>query len=181
MSEPAIRRAAPTDAAALAEFCARTFRETYQAYNTEEDMALHLRTHFTEAIQRAEILDPGATMLVAEHDGGLVAYAKLSLGDPPPCVGAACPMEVQRFYVHRAWHGRGLAYRLMEVVRRAAAGQGADALWLGVWERNPRAIAFYTKCGFTDVGGWTFTLGADVQQDRVLQRPAAGAIDAPLQ
>jgi diamine N-acetyltransferase len=179
MSAPTIRRATTGDAAALAEFCTRTFRETYEAFNTEADMALHLRTHFTEEIQRGEIADPDAAMLIAEHQGALAAYAKLRRGTGPACVHANRPVEVQRFYVDRPWQGRGLAYRVMEVARQTAVAFGADVLWLGVWERNPRGIAFYSKCGFVEVGAWTFTLGADVQRDRVLQRPATGQI-APL-
>ncbi len=180
MSEPTIRLAASADAAALAEFCARTFRETYEAFNTEQDMALHLRTHFAEEIQRDEIADGDAAMLVAEHEGALAAYVKVRRGEAPACVRAARPVEVQRFYVDRPWQGRGLAYRMMEAARQAGVSLGADALWLGVWEQNPRAIAFYRKCGFADVGAWTFTLGTDVQRDRVLQRPAAGVIAVPV-
>ncbi len=177
MSAPIIRRAEVSEAAALAEFCARTFRETYASFNTAEDMDLHLRTHFTEDIERDEILDPDAAMLVAEHDGALGAYVKVRRGGAaPPCVRVERSVEVQRFYVDRPWEGRGLALRMMEAARQSGIALGADALWLGVWERNPRAIAFYTKCGFADVGTWTFTLGADVQHDRVLQRPAAGEI-----
>lgn len=169
MNAAVIRRAEPSDAAALAEFCARTFRETYEAFNTEADMALHLRTHFSEEIQRREIGDGEAAMLIAEQDRGFAAYAKLRRGEAPACVHAARPVEVQRFYVDGPWQGTGLAYRLMDAARRSAVAMGADALWLGVWERNPRAIAFYKKCGFGDMGAWTFTLGNDVQNDRILQ------------
>lgn len=168
------RRAEPRDAAALAEFCARTFRETYDAHNSEEDMALHLRTHFSEALQRAEIADVDAVMLVAEHEGALAGYAKVRRGAAPACVGGERPVEVQRFYVDRAWQGTGLAYRLMDAAHEWARALGADTLWLGVWERNPRAIAFYGKCGFTDVGAWTFTLGKDVQNDRLMVKKVGG-------
>jgi diamine N-acetyltransferase len=43
-------------------------------------------------------------------------------------------------------------------------------LWLGVWEHNARAIAFYTKCGFIDVGEHAFFVGGDEQTDRVMSR-----------
>ena len=55
----------------------------------------------------------------------------------------------------------------------AARDKRADTLWLGVWERNPRAIAFYRKCGFEDAGTQTFVLGTDHQRDLVLARPLA--------
>jgi ribosomal protein S18 acetylase RimI-like enzyme len=58
----------------------------------------------------------------------------------------------------------------MTHVFEAALRRGAGAVWLGVWERNARAIAFYRKCGFADVGSQTFELGSDRQQDRVMWR-----------
>jgi ribosomal protein S18 acetylase RimI-like enzyme len=96
-------------------------------------------------------------------------------------------VELGRFYVDGSWHGRGLAPRLMAVVRDAARGLGGRTLWLAVWEHNPRAIAFYGKCGFRDVGAQTFVLGADLQTDRVmagdladLQLPASGVYPGGL-
>jgi ribosomal protein S18 acetylase RimI-like enzyme len=56
----------------------------------------------------------------------------------------------------------------MAAVLRAAVELGGVTLWLGVWERNPRAIAFYQKCGFRDVGSHDFWFGNDRQTDRVM-------------
>ena len=58
----------------------------------------------------------------------------------------------------------------MDEVERAARHLGGIAIWLGVWERNPRAIAFYEKCGFRDVGSQLFIVGSDPQTDRVMVR-----------
>jgi len=82
-------------------------------------------------------------------------------------------IELRRFYIEGRWHGRGLAPALMEHVLRAAVARGAAVLWLGVWERNARAIRFYRKCRFLDVGSQVFVLGADPQTDRVMLRPLA--------
>ena len=46
--------------------------------------------------------------------------------------------------------------------------RGAKTLWLGVWEKNDRARAFYAKCGFADVGEHIFLFGTDPQTDRVM-------------
>jgi RimJ/RimL family protein N-acetyltransferase len=51
----------------------------------------------------------------------------------------------------------------------------SDVVWLGVWERNPRAIAFYRKFGFVEVGDKVFPLGTDPQRDIVMARSVAGA------
>lgn len=108
--------------------------------------------------------------LVAEVDGRAAGYAQLARGAAPPIVTGPLPMEIVRFYVDRPWHGRGLAQQLMAAAADSARAAGARTLWLGVWERNPRAIAFYRKCGFDEAGTRIFVLGADHQRDLVLAR-----------
>ncbi len=108
--------------------------------------------------------------LVAEIAGALVAFAQLRQGATPACVTGSAPIELQRFYLAAEWHGRGLAQTLMVQVFDAARVAGAATIWLGVWERNPRAIAFYRKAGYTDVGAHTFVVGTDPQTDRILTK-----------
>lgn len=119
--------------------------------------------------QTAELSHPAFTTLLAFADGALAGFVQLRSGRPPVCVTAPRPIELWRFYVARAWHGRGVAQELMGAAKAAARRRGAGALWLGVWERNPRARAFYGKSGFADVGSQTFLLGTDEQTDRVME------------
>ena len=79
-------------------------------------------------------------------------------------------VEISRFYVDRRHHGRGIAQALMAEAYQAAGELGGKTIWLGVWERNPRAIAFYAKSGFVDVGSHPFLVGSDLQTDRVMVR-----------
>ena len=170
-----IRAATSADAAQLSRLAAITFRDAFEAENTPEDMERYIATTFTPEQQAAEIANPDGTVLVAEHklSSGIVellGYAHLtSESKPEPVVGPA-PLELKRLYVARAWHGRGVAQALMNAVLEAARARGAKTLWLGVWERNARAVAFYEKYGFTRVAEHSFTLGSDVQIDWVLAR-----------
>lgn len=165
-----VRRAEAGDAKALAELAARTFADAFGDSNTAEDMALHLTTKYGEAQQGAEIADPDIDVLVAEIGGAMAGYAMVHGGETPACVTLDAPMELWRFYVDRAWHGRGVAQALMAAVDEAARERGADALWLSVWEHNPRAQAFYSKCGFFKAGTKPFVVGTDVQTDWVMLR-----------
>ncbi|HUX32912.1 MAG TPA: GNAT family N-acetyltransferase [Gemmatimonadaceae bacterium] len=174
MSEPLIRRAVAADADALAAFAERTFVNTYGAYNTASDMAAYVAGAFGAALQGRELADPGPVTLAVDAGGALAGYAQLRRPGPAPaCVAGAAPAEICRFYVDAPWQGRGLAARLMDAVREAAAALGAGTLWLGVWERNARARTFYAKCGFREVGAAEFVLGTDRQADRVLSRSVA--------
>lgn len=166
-----IRIGAATDAAALAELAARTFRETFVADNRPEDMALHIANAYGTSQQHTELVDPNIATLLVEIDDQLAGYAQLRSGVPPNCVTGEKPIELWRFYIAQPWHGRGVAQTLMQRVESEAYERGARTLWLGVWERNERAKAFYHKNGFVDVGSHEFMVGTDAQTDRIFVRP----------
>lgn len=166
---PAIRVATAGDAAQLAALAERTFRDTFASSNTEANMRLHCARTYGPAIQAAEIADPGRTTVVADADGVLAGYGQLRWNGTPS-LAADRPAEIQRIYVDRPWHGRGVAQALMARLLDAARAGGADRVWLGVWERNPRARAFYRKAGFAEVGDHAFVLGDETQRDLVLAR-----------
>ena len=167
-SPPAIRQASPADAVALAEFGERTFRDAFAADNRPDDVDFYVAVTYSLERQRADLADPQRTTLLVESAGRLVAYAQLRAGPAPACVAGPAPIELLRFYVDRASHGRGVARTMMDAVQAAARADDARTLWLGVWERNARAIAFYRKCGFRDAGSQPFMLGSDRQTDRVM-------------
>ncbi|MCE2902589.1 MAG: GNAT family N-acetyltransferase [Gemmatimonas sp.] len=165
------RYATAADARALADLAARTFQDTFAADNDPAEMARHLASAYGEDQQGREIADATITTLLVDADGALAGYAQLRRGPPPAGVPREAPVELWRFYVDRAWHGRGVAQVLMQQVIEVARAAGAGTLWLGVWERNPRAQAFYRKSGFTDVGAHVFMLGTEAQTDRLFARP----------
>ncbi len=163
-----IRLAAVEDAAVLSELARRTFYDTFAATNDPADMALYLSQAFGIDQQTRELCDRDITTLLVEADGQAIAYAQLRGDHPPACVTGAHPLELSRLYVASAWHGRGIARPLMDRAKLEARERGANTLWLGVWERNDRARAFYAKCGFADVGEHIFLFGNDPQTDVVM-------------
>jgi ribosomal protein S18 acetylase RimI-like enzyme len=143
---------------------------TFAPHNADANMALHCARTYGAAIQAAEIADPARVTMVVDDGGELCGYAMLRWGTAPACVVARRPAEVQRIYVDRPWHGRGVAQALMAAMLEHARNGGADRVWLGVWEQNLRARAFYRRAGFADVGDHAFRLGDEVQRDRVMVR-----------
>ncbi len=165
-----IRRAAPEDANLLTEFAERTFRDTFERDNRPEDMSQYVADTFGPDRQRAELADSRGIVLLMESATRVVGYAQLFCGAPPAEVVPVPAMELQRFYIAREYHGHGLAQLLMTEALATALERNAVTLWLGVWERNARAISFYRKVGFVDVGQQTFVLGDDKQIDRIMCR-----------
>lgn len=163
-----IRVAVPEDAVVLAELARATFYDAFAPTNDATDMALHLQRAYGVPQQSAEIQDARMTTLLVEQGGVAIGYAQIRDDHVPGFVSGPAPVELWRFYVHREWHGRGIAQALMDRVKAEARARGAKTLWLGVWERNDRARAFYAKCGFADVGEHIFLFGTDPQTDRVM-------------
>jgi GNAT superfamily N-acetyltransferase len=166
-----IREATTTDVAVLSELARRTFYDTFAPMNDATDMALYLAEAFGIDQQTRELNDCDITTLLAEEDGEAIAFAQLRSGPVPDCVNGPHPIELWRFYIAHQWHGRGIARPLMDRVLSEARAHGARTLWLGVWEKNARARAFYAKCGFTDVGDHIFLFGTDPQTDLVMAAP----------
>jgi ribosomal protein S18 acetylase RimI-like enzyme len=165
-----IRRAEEGDALALSLLAEATFRAAFAESTSPENMLLHCAANYGQALQLAEIREPSRETWVAEADKRLVAYVQLRLDAASSVASGERPVEVQRFYVDASQHGTGLAHQLMaDVFARAEAARAAQ-LWLGVWERNPRALAFYRKWGFEVVGEHIFKLGDDLQRDLIMRR-----------
>jgi ribosomal protein S18 acetylase RimI-like enzyme len=165
-----IRRAVATDADALllADLGARLFADAFGAMNDPDDLRVFLADTYSPDRQLAELRDPSRAVWIAESRGEALGYAMLRRDSRSPCVDARRPAEVQRIYADRSWHGRGLGKALLDACVEQARVWACDVVWLGVWERNPRAIAFYEKWGFRRVGEQRFLVGTDSQRDQVM-------------
>lgn len=179
MTDLTLRTAAADDAPALAAFAEHVFRDTFGPHNRPEDMDAYCATAYALDHVRDELADRAYHTVLALVHGGLAGYAQLRTTTPPPCVSGPAPLELKRLYVDRRWHGGGIAHALLDHAIAFAEQRGARTLYLSVWRDNQRAIAFYAKRGFVQVGTSEFRLGSDVQIDPVMARPLAAGPAQP--
>lgn len=172
MSEIKIRRAALEDAEMLAELSYRTFYDAFHAHpkNAPEDLADYMEKAFSVEQTRRELADAKSIFLVAEIENEIAGYAKVIIGAIEDGISAEKPIELNRLYSHQKFLGKGVGARLMDECFKIARENDCDAMWLGVWEFNPRAQAFYEKYGFREVGRHIFQLGSDPQIDLLMQK-----------
>lgn len=170
---PQIRCAAFADAEPLAALAARTFREAFAAENVAEDIEAYVRESFSPERLRGELASAENLFLLAFFPGEAapVGYAKIRAGTRDPSVNGPDPVELERLYVQQSAIGGGIGAALMRACLDVAGNGGYRTLWLGVWERNARAIAFYERWGFKAVGAHVFRLGSDDQTDLIMERP----------
>jgi ribosomal protein S18 acetylase RimI-like enzyme len=164
----AYRTATPADAPALAAMGRRCFEETFGPAFPPDDMAQHLDAHFGPDALFAEYLDPALRIRMAEEDGEIAAYLKLAPMSLPAAHEPGA-LEVKQLYVLAPWQGAGVAASLMDWAAATGRTEGAPAIYLCVWERGDRAIAFYRKQGFEIVGEAPFRLGSRIYHDPIMR------------
>ena len=163
-----IRHATPSDAGMLSDLGARTFSEAFARENTLANLDAHLRNSFSPEIQHRELSRADTIFLIAEADGQPVGYAQLLFNSREQGLEASHPMEIRRIYVLQESVGIGVGSELMSASLNEARQHACDIVWLGVWEKNQRAIDFYKKWGFREVGSHIFLLGDDPQTDLIM-------------
>jgi len=165
-----IRQAFISDNILLSEIGKETFVDTFAADNSPDDMKLYLERTYSPEIQSNQIMDPRNLFLLLELNGEIIGYSRLYQGEAPACIQGHQKVEISKFYIRKQWIGKGYSGKLMESTIKTAMEKGFDTIWLDVWEKNPRAIAFYKKWMFLEVGKQKFTLGNDIQNDLLMAR-----------
>lgn len=154
----------------LSELSRKTFFEAYASSNTPENMALYLNSNFFESTFAEQIANENDHFLIALGNLIPVGYAHLRREVDPKITANQNSVELVRFYVDQKWHGKGVAHLIMKECLRWSFKQGFNEIWLGVWEKNPRAQAFYKKWGFEQVGVHPFHFGDEIQVDYTFMR-----------
>jgi ribosomal protein S18 acetylase RimI-like enzyme len=172
MSDAAIRRARPEDAEALAAIGAATFAETFGHLYPAEDLAAFLAEAYGLEATRKNLADPRKAAWLVEAGGEVIGYAEVGpCGLPHPEVTEACG-ELKRFYFLKSWQNRGLGGRLFDETMAWLLKDGPRDIWIGVWSENLGAQRFYVRQGFEKVGEYGFRVGATVDHEFILRRPA---------
>lgn len=156
----------------LADLSWRTFYDAFAQHpkNAPDDLKAYMDAAFNVRQLEKELWDEKAIFLVAEIDGELAGYAKLLLDTIEPGVTAERPIELCRLYSEQKFLGKGVGAALMQRCFDEAKRRECDVMWLGVWEYNSRAQAFYRKWKFEECGSHVFQLGSDPQTDLLMQR-----------
>lgn len=169
MAEIEVRVLGLSDLAALQQLSRCTFRESFAEQNSREDLEAYLEERLSAAQLQAELEQPESLFAFAERAGSPLGYLKLNTGKAQTEDRGLRAVELERIYVLREAQGLGLGAQLLEWALDWARARSASELWLGVWERNERALKFYAKFGFESVGSHVFMLGSDAQTDLILR------------
>tara|TARA_B100000508_G_scaffold138542_1_gene134853 strand:- start:10137 stop:10712 length:576 start_codon:yes stop_codon:yes gene_type:complete len=169
MSLVEIKRGTINDLVDLIDIGRKTFCETFAKDNSEENMNKYLEEGFSADKVRAEINDPNSMFYLAMVSDQVIGYLKLNFGQSQTELNDESSLEIERIYVLKELHGEGVGQKLYEKAVDIAREKEVNYIWLGVWEKNPRAIRFYEKNGFVEFDKHVFRLGDDGQTDIMMK------------
>lgn len=170
MTDIVIRRVTPDEADTLRKLAIRTYYETFAAANSAEDMQAYLAKAFEPEKLLRELNNSKSSFFFLYADGRLAGYLKLNEAPAQTDINDANSLEIERIYVSGEFQGSGLGKRLMEKAISTAQELGKEYIWLGVWEKNEKAIGFYKSKGFYMIGTHSFVMGNDVQTDYIMRK-----------
>ncbi|HEX4384856.1 MAG TPA: GNAT family N-acetyltransferase [Myxococcales bacterium] len=170
METISIARGGPADAGAIADLSRAAFDAAFAADNTPENMKLFMEGPFSRERLMAEVHAGDSEYFIARKGDRLAGYATLRAGDTLPELAGVPARELGRLYTDPEMKGLGIGSKLMQACIDRAVALGAGWLWLGVWEHNAAAFAFYRKWGFERFGSHIFELGTDPQTDWLMRR-----------
>ena len=153
----------------LIEIGKKTFTETFTPHNKAENLNIYLTNSFTVEKLTKELLNKDSKFYFAEVDGQIAGYLKVNFREAQTELQDPWAIEVERIYVLQSFQGKKVGQALMETAFQEAKKNQCQYLWLGVWEKNEKALAFYIKNGFEVFGNHVFQFGDEPQNDLMMK------------
>lgn len=147
----------------------QTFDETFANDNSPEDLQQYLDENFNIKKLTAELGNINSIFYFVSCDAAVIGYLKLNLGEAQTELKKANALEIERIYVLKTYHGKQVGQLLLDKALQIAIDKKANYIWLGVWEKNYRAIHFYNKNRFVEFDKHLFKLGKDEQTDIMMK------------
>jgi ribosomal protein S18 acetylase RimI-like enzyme len=170
MDDIILKKCTEADVDILRSLLAKTFSDTFASMNTPENMELYLNQAFARDRILEELRNQGSSFYLLYQDGAPAGCLKVNEAAAQTEAGDPHSLEIERIYVAKEFQGTGLGSRLMDEAVRLAEERKKEYIWLGVWEKNERALRFYEEKGFYRTGSHTFTVGNDEQTDYIMRK-----------
>jgi diamine N-acetyltransferase len=154
----------------LQEISYETFNETFKDQNSPENMSVYLERAFNVKQLEKELTNRSSEFFFVYFENEVAGYLKINSNDAQTEEMGEESLEVERIYIKSKFQKHGLGKYLLHKAMEMAMERHKKEIWLGVWEKNENAIAFYKKMGFVQTGVHSFTMGDEEQMDFIMTK-----------
>ncbi|NOS90543.1 MAG: GNAT family N-acetyltransferase [Cyclobacteriaceae bacterium] len=165
-----IREATKEDLPSILQVAIASYEHTFAAFNTRENMDAFYAENYTLDKFTAEFNEPNSILFVSCRNNQVVGFIRLRISHEADEHLDGTAIELQRLYIHPEHQGLRAGALLIQKALEYAINRQFDWIWLGVWEQNFKAQAFYQKYGFIRFSEHVFQMGDDPQIDWLLKR-----------
>lgn len=165
-----VRKCSTDDLPLLQKISVETFYETFKDQNSPENMQAYLERAFDIKQLTKELSHPSSEFYFVYSSGEIAGYLKVNGNDAQSEKMSDDSLEIERIYIRKRFHKQGLGHYLIRTAIEIAVKQHIKKIWLGVWEKNKNAIAFYEKMGFIPTGTHSFYMGDEEQTDLIMTK-----------
>ena len=153
----------------LVDISRTTFDETFRDQNTEDNMNAYMDSSFSRNRLIKELENEESEFYFAYLNDTIIGYFKINSGQAQIELFDKSSLEIERFYLLKEYKGKNFGKHMLEKVVNLAGKKKVKYIWLGVWEKNYRALRFYGKNGFIKFGEHFFIMGKDKQVDHLMK------------
>lgn len=160
-----LRPATQSDVLTIAVLGLQVFMDTYATEGVRDAIAREALASFAPETIAALLERPDTVFLLAESNQHLVGFAQVSLQTDHSLVGDQHAAELKRLYVQEPFAGRGVGWQLLRRAEIEASTRGASKLWATVWVGNSRALLFYPRQSYENLGSTVHHLQAETHRN----------------
>ncbi|KKB73644.1 MULTISPECIES: GNAT family N-acetyltransferase [Bacillus] len=165
-----IKKCTREDLRKLQEISYETFNETFKHQNSPENMNAYLERAFNLKQLETELSNSFSQFFFVYYHNEVAGYLKVNINDAQSEEMGDESLEIERIYIKNNFQKHGLGKYLLNKALEIAQEFNKKKVWLGVWEKNENAIAFYKKMGFVQTGAHSFYMGDEEQTDFIMTK-----------
>ncbi|QBP41270.1 GNAT family N-acetyltransferase [Paenisporosarcina antarctica] len=165
-----IKKCTLEDSSELQEISVETFNETFKDKNSPEQINAYLDKAFDLNQLKKELSNSSSQFFFVYFNNEVAGYLKINTYYAQSEVMGDESLEIERIYIIKKFQKQGLGKSLLNKAMEIAMEYKKKKVWLGVWEENENAIAFYKKKGFVQTDAHSFYMGDEEQVDLIMTK-----------
>ncbi|WP_318617730.1 GNAT family N-acetyltransferase [Sporosarcina sp. YIM B06819] len=165
-----IKKCNREDLEILQEISIETFNDTFKDHNSPENMKVYLERAFNTKQLEKELSTISSEFFIVYFNEAVAGYLKVNTNEAQSEEMGDESLEIERIYIKNKFQKHGLGKYLLNKAIEIAMERNKKRIWLGVWERNENAFAFYKKMGFVHTDSHSFYMGDEEQIDLIMTK-----------
>ncbi|WP_028612600.1 GNAT family N-acetyltransferase [Paenibacillus harenae] len=165
-----IKKCTFEDLGLLQEISVKTFNETFKNQNSPENVKAYLEKACNLKQLEEELSNISSEFYFIYSNEEIAGYLKINTNNAQTEKMGNDTLEIERIYIRKKFHEQGLGKNLINKAIEIAIERNKEKIWLGVWEKNERAITFYKRMDFVQTGAHSFYMGDEEQIDFIMSK-----------